>query len=99
MTLRPEWIVLMLKRKVEGEDRVIDVQSFIINGEDVIPIFSDTETFKAQAEGSGFEENGLEIKLDFYLSLLNGDEIYVLNPGGLDPKRLTVGDLKNWGNE
>ena len=89
----------MLKRQPKDDDRIIDVQSFIMNGEDSIPIFSDIETFKVQAKGSGFEENGLEIKLDFYVNVLKGNEIFVLNPGGNNPKRFTADELRNWGKE
>jgi len=92
----PKRIVLMLSKDPADEDRVLDVQTFIINGEDVIPIFSDVEAFKSQSKGSGFEDKGMEIDLEFYLGLLKGQEIFILNPGSENPQRFTASELTNW---
>lgn len=92
----PERIVLMLSKEPADDARVLDVQTFIINGEDVVPIFSDAEAFKSQSKGSGFEDKGMEIDLQFYLGLLRGDEVFVLDPGSERPKRFTANELTNW---
>ncbi len=41
----------------DGDDaEFITIQDFIINGEKVIPIFSDEAAFERQTRGSGFEK-------------------------------------------
>lgn len=73
--------------------KCIRLQNFIINGESVYPIFSDEAAFKRQIVGSGFEMQGLNIKVHFLLSFLRGDEVFLLNPGDAEPVRLTTADL------
>ncbi|QJP13727.1 SseB family protein [Starkeya sp. ORNL1] len=77
----------------DEQSHFIRLQDFIIDGEKVIPIFSDEAEFKRQALGSGFEKQGLIIKLDFLLSFLRGDELFILNPGDPEPLKLTTADL------
>jgi SseB protein N-terminal domain len=76
------------------ESRVITLQNFVVNGESFIPIFSDEATFKVETEGSTFARKGLAIDLHFLLSLLRGDELLILNPGSLNPRRLKAADLR-----
>jgi hypothetical protein len=59
----------------------ITVQTFVVDGKRFIPIFSDFEHFRHESVGSGFEDQGVEIERSFLVSLLNGDELLVLNPG------------------
>ncbi len=75
------------------ESDSIRIQDFVADGGSFIPIFSDEATFKQQARGSGFEDNGILIDLNLLASMLQGDEILILNPGGADPVRLKKADL------
>ena len=70
------------------------IQDFYINDEKVIPIFSDEPAFKAQSENSEFADQGIEIKVEMLCSILQGDEILVLNPGSEQPTRLTLHILR-----
>ncbi len=67
--------------------------NFIINGNRSIRYFPDEAAFKRQIVGSGFEMQGLNIKVHFLLSFLRGDEVFLLNPGDAEPVRLTTSDL------
>jgi hypothetical protein len=75
------------------DDDTITFADFIIDGERVIPLFSDRAAFDRQTQGSGFEKQGLLLKVHFLLSMLRGDELFILNPGDPEPLRLTTADL------
>jgi hypothetical protein len=77
----------------DEQSHSIRLQDFIINGEKVIPIFSDEVAFERQALGSGFEKQGIIIKVHFLLSFLRGDELFILNPGDPEPLKLTTADF------
>lgn len=76
-----------------NEARSIRLQDFVVEGESFIPIFSDEATFKHQVRGSGFENDGIAIDRNLLSSMLRGDELLILNPGGPDPLKLTKADL------
>lgn len=75
------------------DEDTITFADFIIDGERVIPLFSDRAAFDRQTQGSGFEKQGLLLKVHFLLSLLRGNELLILNPGDPGPMRLTKADL------
>ena len=87
--------VVIIARVGPPESRDIAIQDFTINGEKVIPIFSDEAAFKQQTQGSKLRDQGIEIDVGLLLSMLHGDEILMLNPGGPSPRRLTVNDLRS----
>ncbi|TPM38134.1 hypothetical protein [Mesorhizobium sp. B2-3-4] len=75
---------------VKGHD--IRLQDFIINGESFIPIFVDEATFKREAAGSGFEDQGVSIDRNLLISILSDDQMLLLNPGS-DSLRMRRADL------
>ena len=75
------------------DSRTLTLQDFVADGVAFIPLFTDEETFKHEARGSGFESAGILIDKDFLHSLLRGDELLILNPGSTNPLRLTKADL------
>ena len=91
--------VIVISKLNDSDTKSIVLQDFVVGGENVIPIFLDEIAFKAQTEGSGFENDGVEIKANFLLSLLQGHEIFLLNPGGALPQRISAPELKNLLNE
>lgn len=76
-----------------NESRSLRLQDFVAEGQSFIPIFSDETTFNHQVRGSGFEDNGIAIDRNLLSSILRGDELLILNPGGPDPLKLTKADL------
>lgn len=78
-----------------GDDQSSDItiQDFVIGGESVIPIFLDAKAFAAQTVGSPYADNGIEIDLSVLRTILRGDEILMLDPGSVAPRRLTVPEL------
>lgn len=76
-----------------NESRSLRLQDFVTEGRSFIPIFSDETTFNHQVRGSGFEDNGIAIDRNLLSSILRGDELLILNPGGPDPLKLTKADL------
>ena len=85
------WVIIATWE--DGSSREIQIQYFIQNGELFMPIFSDDAHFKAEIAGSGFEDQGVRIRKDFFRELLNGDELLILNPGSDSPQRLRKEDL------
>jgi hypothetical protein len=77
----------------DADGRSLRLQNFVANGESFIPIFSDETSFKRQVQGSGFENAGLAIDRDLLVSVLHGDELLVLDPGGPSPMKLRKADL------
>lgn len=73
--------------------RSLRLQNFVIDGESFIPIFSDEAAFDRQVRGSGFEGKGLAIERSLLSSILNDDELLMLDPGGPEPMRMTKADL------
>lgn len=74
----------------KGHD--LHLQDFIINGESFIPIFSDESIFKREAAGSGFEKKGVSIDRNLLISILNDEQMLLLNPGS-DSLRMRRVDL------
>jgi hypothetical protein len=72
--------IVIIARWPDIKGKTIVIQDFKRGEEDFIPIFSDVAHFKAEAAGSGFEHQGVEIDLRLFLSILRGDELLVLNP-------------------
>ncbi len=79
----------------DGESRSLRLQDFADESGSFIPIFSDEATFNHQVRGSGFEDSGIAIDRNLLSSMLRGDELLILNPGGPDPLKLTKADLMN----
>ena len=69
------------------------LQDFITEGTLFIPIFSDETQFLEQIQGSGFEHKGIAIDRKLFGSMLTGDELLILNPGGPNPIRMRKVDL------
>ena len=86
--------VVIIAKTGSPKSHDLTIQDFVINGEHVIPIFPDVEAFRSQAAGSGFEDQAMGIKTKFLLELIRGDEIFMLNPGGPNPRRLTAAELR-----
>jgi len=80
-----------------AKSHVITFQDFVVNGEDFIAIWSDEQHFRAENKGSEFETKGVSIDTKFFVSLLKGSELLVLNPGSEHPVRLRKADLEGIG--
>ena len=65
----------------ESESSALKLQDFVADGERFIPVFSDKAHFAAEAKGTGYEDQGIEIDRKLLASILKGDEVLVLNPG------------------
>ncbi|HTI66877.1 MAG TPA: hypothetical protein VL460_04940 [Caulobacteraceae bacterium] len=86
-------MVYLIARIPNREGHVIDVQDFIRNGEAYIPVFSDKEGLQAFVRGTKYERWGLGIDTGLLFTFLRGDELLVLNPQSLEPRRLGKADL------
>ena len=85
---------IVIARWKDDGDRSITLQNFLANGESFIPIFSDEDAFREQCKGSDFETQGVAIDRALLSSLLHGDELLILDPGGDNPTRLAKADLE-----
>lgn len=59
-----------------------------------IPVFSDRKIFDEEAFGTGFEGKAVSISSTRFASLLNGDEIVILNPGHRPSIEFSASELK-----
>ena len=91
--------VVIIGRLGPPNSRDITIQDFVINGEKVLPVFTDLASFKQQTAGSGFEDRAIEIDSNLLMSILRGDEVFMLNPGGTKPRRLSVPELRSYLSE
>jgi hypothetical protein len=85
--------VVVIGRWSDPSSHTLELQDFVRNGETFIPLFSDEDHFDRETMGSGFESEGISIDTDFFVSLLRGDELLILNPGSTSPTRLRKSDL------
>ncbi|SRR5258706_6429551 len=85
--------LVIVARWLNCDGDTIMIQDFTASGESFIPLFSDTTRFKAEAAGSGFENEGVEIDLELLVSILRGDELLVLYPASTK-LRLCKSDLQ-----
>jgi SseB protein N-terminal domain len=85
--------VIVIGRWGDPRSKTITLQDFKQGNESFIPIFSDENHFREETKGSGFEDQGIGIDRDFFLSLLRGDELLILNPGSSNPVRLKKSDI------
>ena len=86
-------VIIIASWKSDSDTSML-IQDFEKDGRKFIPIFSDWAAFGEQSEGSGFEEQGIEIDRKLLASVLRGDEWLVLNPGGSEPATLDKADLE-----
>lgn len=86
--------VVVIARWRDPNGHTIELQNFVLAGESFIPLFSDEARFRDEAAGSGFEHEGVAIKLEFLVSLLRGDELLILNPASTR-RRLRKSDLQD----
>jgi hypothetical protein len=59
-----------------------------------IPVFSDQTTFDQEAYGTGFEGKAITISAAQFSSLLQGDELVILNPGHRPAIEFQASELK-----
>jgi SseB protein N-terminal domain len=86
--------VVIIATWTSGKSKKINIQDFVRNGKSFIPVFSDQQHFKDETRGSGFEAKGISIDGKLFASLLNGDELLVLNPGSKSPVDIQAKALK-----
>ncbi len=85
--------VIVIGKLGDADSHDLRLQDFVVGGHAFFPIFSSVEAFKAQTSGSGHEASGIVIDRELLISILRGDEVLVLDPGGPRPLRLTKADL------
>jgi hypothetical protein len=59
-----------------------------------IPVFSDRKMFDQEAYGTGFEGKAIAISAARFSSLLEGDELVILNPGHRPAIEFQASELK-----
>ena len=69
----------------DPKSNIINARSFIINGNDSIPIFSSEAEAKQQIAGSGYEKDLVSVKPSLLAGILQKMEYAILNPGGKNP--------------
>jgi hypothetical protein len=60
-----------------------------------IPVFSSRQIFDQEAYGTGFEGKAVEVDAARFASLLEGDEVVIVNPGHRPAIEFSAAELKN----
>ena len=85
----PEEVVIIARWQDEHSSD-ITIQDFVAEGRSFIPVFTDEMNFDSQIKGSGFEDQGVLIRTDVFLSILRGGELLIVNPGGKNPLSIAL---------
>jgi hypothetical protein len=85
--------VFVIGQWVDPRSKTITLQEFKQGDESFIPIFSDENHFRDETKDSGFEDQGIARDRDFFISVLRGDELLIMNPGSSNPTRLRKSDI------
>ncbi|MEI7836401.1 MAG: SseB family protein [Planctomycetota bacterium] len=73
----------------------IAIQNFFKkNGTSFIPLFSDETHFRSETSGSGFEDKAVSVECNLLMSILNGEETLILNPGSRTPVEFRKSDFE-----
>jgi len=82
--------VVIVARWDDEQSHNITIQDFIRDGKPFLPVFTDDAEFRTQIKGSGFEDQGVEINTDMFLSVMRGGEQLIVNPGGEAPMSIML---------
>jgi len=82
--------VFIVARWDDEQSQNITIQDFVRDGRPFLPVFTDEAAFKTQIKGSGFEDQGVEINTDLFLSIMRGGEQLIVNPGGDAPMSIML---------
>ena len=85
-------MVVIVARWDDEQSQNITIQDFLRDEKPFIPVFTDEAAFKAQIDGSGFEDQGVVINTDMFLSIMRGGEHLIVNPGGDAPVSIMLSE-------
>lgn len=89
----PSKPIVVLRQEPDLGGSVIDIQSFVVDGESVIPLFSSLACLTASFGGTPrWPPYG--IALTYLLKKLRGDEIFLLNPRLPSELRFSAAELR-----
>jgi hypothetical protein len=85
--------VIIIAHWEDPKSKAMNIQNLIKNGKSFIPFFSDGEHFREGTDGSGLEKMGVNIDMNFFASILKGNELLNLNPGSEAPIEFLASEL------
>jgi hypothetical protein len=87
--------VIIIARWDDEQSHNITIQDFIRDGKPFIPVFTGEAAFKAQIKGSGFEDQGVSINTDMFLSMMRGGEHLIVDPAGDAPVSIMLPERRS----
>ncbi|MBY0355983.1 MAG: SseB family protein [Rickettsiales bacterium] len=89
-----DMVIVILSEEPDMEANTLSIQDFIIEGRPMIPVFTSAELFNEATDTEDFLYFAIEIQFGFFMSLMQGTETLVINPGtegsyGFDVKDMT----------
>jgi hypothetical protein len=90
----PEMPLIVLGREPDSNQDVLDVQDYVINGENVIPIFSSNAALKQSLGGADLGRPVYAISRSLLGQLLKGREVLLLDPTLPSQTRFTAAEYR-----
>ena len=76
----PEAPIALLAKEPAMEDRSLTLQDYRVDGEPVIPLFSSEAALRESTHGGDLGRPAVAIDRGLLVSLLRGDEVFLLDP-------------------
>ncbi len=86
--------IILLAKEPHGEDRRLSVQNFYVDGELVIPMFSSEAALHESTQGADLGLTAIWIKPRLLASILQGDEVFLLDPRLPSELRFTASEFR-----
>ena len=92
--LVPERPVIVLKRRPDLAGHILDVQTYLMDGEDVMPIFSSAKALRESLAGEDLARPFYEIERSLLVKCLRGEHIVLVDPRLPTQFRFTTSELR-----
>ena len=90
----PEMPIIVLVKEPDPSSRVLDVQDYVIDGENVLPMFSSKEALNRSPGGADIKRPKLAIARPLLGHVLKGKEVFLLDPGLPMQLRFTAAEYR-----
>lgn len=90
----PEAPIILLAKQPKGDERSLTIQNYSVNGELVIPLFSSEASLQESTQGADLGVPSVSIDRGLLASILQGDEVLLLDPSLRSELRFTAVDFR-----
>lgn len=87
-------VTIILATKPQDDNVHLTLQNFVIDGQEMIPLFTSAELFQQSLQGREFPYPVVEIRFGALVQMLKGDETILVNPGTPEQYAFAMNDLE-----